>query len=150
MSGVVSYDLFSSRFPSTNGFTGDGGLFQYFTNNTGATSVLGTIVVASTAVSNAVSIAPASTQMPIGVIAESGVANGSPVKVVTYGKAYVLLKDGESATMGYWCGVSDTAGRMYQQSTVPATTDHNREIGHSLATTSSGTDVLSLIQMHFN
>lgn len=150
MSGVVSYGLFTYRFPGTNGFTSDGGLFEYFTNDTGATSVLGTIVVASTAVTNAVSTAPANSQMPIGVIAENGVANGSLVKVITYGKAYVLLKDGLSSTRGYWSGVSDTAGRMYQASTVPATVDHNREIGHSLQTVTSGTDVLSLVQIHFN
>src|SRR5574344_495476 len=143
MSGVVSYDLFSTRFPSTNGFTSDGGLFETFINDTGASSVLGTIVIASTSASNAVSIAPANSPMPIGIIAENGIANGSSVKVVTYGKAYVLLKDGESATRGYWCGVSDTAGRMFQASTAPSTTEHNREIGHSLATTGSGTNVLS-------
>ena len=150
MSGVVSYDLFSSRIPSSNGFTSDGGMYQTFTNNTGANSVLGTIVVASTSINNGVSVAPANSPMPIGIIAENGVVNGASVKVVTYGKAYVLLKDGLSSTDGYWCGVSNTAGRMYQASTVPATTDHNREIGHSLSTTGSGTNVLALIQVHFN
>jgi hypothetical protein len=150
MSGVVSYDLFSSRFPSSNGFTSDGGMYQVFTNATGVNSVLGTIVVASTAINNGVSIAPADSPMPIGIIAENGVVNGAPVKVVTYGKAYVLLKDGLSSTAGYWCGVSDTAGRMYQAVTDPITTDHNREIGHSLSTTGSGTDVLALTQIHFN
>lgn len=150
MSGVVSYELFSSRFPGTSGFTSDGGLFEYFTNDTGAASVLGTIVIASTAVANAVSTAPANSPMPIGVIAENGVANGSPVKVVTYGKAYVLLKDGETSNLGYWCAVSDTAGRMAQQSTVPSLPTHNQGIGHSLQTNASGTDVLSLVQIHFN
>ena len=92
----------------------------------------------------------ANTQDPIGVILESGISNGSPVKVVVYGKAEVLLKNGLASNRGYWCGVSDVAGRMYQSSSVPSTTDHNREIGHSLESKTSGTNVLSLVQLHFN
>lgn len=88
--------------------------------------------------------------MPIGVIYENGVTNGNPVKVVIYGRAEVLLKDGEAGFLGYWCGVSDTAGRMYQLSNAPSNTDHNREIGHSLEANSSGTNVLSMITLHFN
>lgn len=115
MSGLVSYELFNSRFPSgTNGFTSEGGIYEIFINKTGADSVKGTIVVASTSVDNAVSIAPAGSPMPIGVIYESGIADGSSVKVVVYGKAQVLLADGHAATHGYWCGVSSlVAGRMY-------------------------------------
>lgn len=150
MSGVVSYGLLTSKIGSgTNGFTSEGGMYETFINNTG-TSVKGTIVSASTSVNNAVDIAPANYQMPIGVIYQSGIANGSNVKVVVYGKADVLLKDGEAAVRGYWCGVSDNAGRMYQQSSAPGTTEHNREIGHSLNSVTGGTNVLSLIQMHFN
>jgi len=149
MSSSVSYELFSSRFPSSgNGFTPEGGMYETFVNNTG-TSEKGTIVVASTSVTNGVDIAPAGTYMPIGVIYESGIANGANVKVVTYGKAEVLLKNGEPSNLGYWAAVSDTAGRMYQEAT-PNPSEHNREIGHSLETKSSGTNVLSLIQMHFN
>jgi len=149
MSSSVSYELFSSRFPSSgNGFTPEGGMYQTFVNNTG-TSVKGTIVIASTSVTNGVDIAPISSEVAIGVIYESGITNGANVKVVTYGKAQVLLKDGEASTLGYWCGVSDTAGRMYQLASPNATT-HYREIGHSLETKTSGTNVLSLIQMHFN
>ena len=151
MSGVVSYDLFNSRLGSSGtGFTAEGGVYETFTSNLTGTTVKGTIVVASAEVDNGVDIAPANTVMPIGAIYESGIAQGSPVKVVVYGKAEVLLKDGQTAVHGYWCGVSDTDGRMYQAASVPSTTDHNREIGHSLASTGSGTDVLSLIQMHFN
>lgn len=150
MSASVSYELFAEKVgDSDNGFTSDGGLYETFVNNTG-TSVKGTIVIASKTIFNAVDIAPANSSMPIGVIYESGVANGSPVKVVVYGKAHVLLKDGQGATLGYWCGVSDTAGRMYQVSTVPSTTEHSLEIGHSLQSNVSGTNVLSLIQVHFN
>ncbi|MFA6860472.1 MAG: hypothetical protein WCR30_03705 [Clostridia bacterium] len=150
MSGVVSYELFSSRLgTSQTGVTSEGGIFETFINNTG-TSVKGTIVVASITVADGVDIAPIDSVMPIGVIYESGIDNGFPVKVVTYGKAEVLLKDGQSSTIGYWCGVSDTAGRMYQALTAPSTIEHSREIGHSLETTASGTNVLSLVQLHFN
>lgn len=151
MSGVVSYELFASRLGNgTIGFASEGAIYESFINATGAVSVKGTIVVASTTVANAVAIAPADSSYPIGVIYESGVANNALVKVIVYGKANVLLKDGESASVGYWAGVSDVAGRMYQLSTVPSTTEHTREIGHSLQTIASGTNVLALVQIHFN
>ena len=112
MSGVVSYELYNSRFPSDgNGFTTEGGVYETYVNNTG-TSVKGTIVIASTSVDNGVDIAPANSISAIGIIYESGIANGNNVKVVVYGKAEVLLKNDVAATRGYWCGVSDTAGRM--------------------------------------
>jgi len=151
MSGVVSYELFSAKVGgSGSGFTSEGGIYETFVNNTGVSSVKGTIVIASTTVYNGVSIAPANTEMPIGVIYENGIANGLPVKVVVYGKAQVLIKNGESSSYGFWCGVSDVAGRMYQTSLNPGTTSHNREIGHSLEAKTSGINVLSLVQMHFN
>lgn len=151
MSGTISYELFSARVGCTSsGFTPDGGIYETFINTTGI-SVKGTIVVASTTTNNAVDIAPIGSIMPIGVIYEDKVPNGSPVKVVVYGKAEVLLEDSQSATTGYWCSVSNTvAGRMLQQPSEPTDTNHNREIGHSLQTVDSGTDVLALIQLHFN
>ncbi|MDD2505612.1 MAG: hypothetical protein PHF21_05040 [Bacilli bacterium] len=149
MSGMVSYELFTTKMGSGSGFTSDGGIYQTFINNTGV-SLKGTIVSISTTVDNAVDIAPANSQMPIGVIYESGITNNNPVKVVVYGKAQVLLKNGEAASNGYWCGVSDVAGRMYQLSLVPSTTEHNREIGHSLEVKTSGTNILSYVQVHFN
>lgn len=151
MSGLVSYELFNSRFPSgTNGFTPEGGIYEIFINKTGTASVKGTIVVASTSVDNAISIAPAASPMPIGVIYESGIDDGSPVKVVVYGKAQVLLADGQGATHGYWCGVSNlVAGRMFQAALPPAL-QLSQEIGQSIQTSSDGTNVLSLVQIHFN
>lgn len=151
MSGAVSYELFNSKFPNgTYGFTSEGGLYETYDNRTGATSVKGTIVIASASYDDAVDIAPDGSVMPIGIIYESGIADGSSVKVVVYGKAQVLLEDGEASTHGNWCGVSSTTeGRMYQDATPPAA-QHFQEIGHSLQDNSSGTDVLSLVQLHFN
>lgn len=151
MSGAVSYELFAERMGSgSSGFTPEGGIFQTFVNNTG-NSVKGTIVVASTSIDNAVDIAPGDSLMPIGIIYENGIQNGNLVKVVTSGKAAVLLKNNEPANRGFWCGVSDTPGRMYQR-TDPTFTilEHSREIGHSLESKNSGTDVLALINLHFN
>lgn len=149
MSGIVSYDLFKTKLGTNDyGFTPEGGIYQTFINNTGI-SKKGTIVVASTTVSNAVDIAPANSTMPIGVIYEEGIENGFNVKVVTSGKAEVLLKDGEAANNGHWCGVSDAAGRMYQLIDV-LDSDYLKEIGHSIEQKDSGTNVLSLIQLHFN
>lgn len=150
MSGVVSYELFSSVIGGNgSGFVAEGGMYETFINNTGL-SVKGTIVIASTSVYNGVDIAPADSEMAIGVIYESDIANGSPVKVVVSGKTQVLLKNTTAASNGYWCGVSDVAGRMYQKSSAPSTTEHSREIGHSVESKASGTNVLSLVQIHFN
>lgn len=151
MSGVVSYELFAGKF-GTSGFTTEGGIYETFVNKTGDTSVKGTIVAASTTTDNAVYTAPASSTVPIGIIYESGIADGSPVKVVVYGKAQVLLVDSTgTSSNGFWCGVSSTPGRMYQASTAPTdVSEHSCEIGHSLESKASGTNVLALIQVHFN
>lgn len=150
MSSAISFERFTRQFSTTdNGFTEEGGFYETFINNTGADSIKGTIVVASTSVENAVSIAPASSQMPIGIIYENEIPNGCFVKVVTYGKAEVLLKDNTSSTSGFWSGVSDTPGRMFQIAS-PNTTEHFSEIGHSLQSKPGGTNVLSLVQIHFN
>ncbi len=151
MSGAVSYELFAEKTGGgSSGFTAEGGIFETFVNNTGV-SVKGTIVVASATVDHAVDIAPADSQMPIGVIYENGIANGSPVKVAVSGKAEVLLKNDTASVRGFWCGVSDAAGRMYQADAPPGTLEeNNRKIGHSLSTGDSGTDVLSMVELHFH
>lgn len=60
MAGIVGYDLFNSKVTNSGTwFTAEGGVYATFINNTGANSVKGTIVVASTALADAVQIAPA-------------------------------------------------------------------------------------------
>lgn len=151
MSGAVSYELFSEKAGGINcGFTPEGGIYQTFVNNTG-TSVKGTIVIASASVDNAVDIAPGESKVPLGIIYENGIANGALVKVVTSGKAQVLLENTKHSTRGHWCGVSPTAGRMYQKISAPTTiSEHSREIGHSLESKNSGTDILSTVQLQFD
>jgi hypothetical protein len=150
MSGTVSYELLNSKLGGgESGFTTEGGYYETFINNSG-TSVKGTVVIASASVYNGVDIAPANSTFAIGVIYENDVPNGSKVKVVVSGKAQVLLKDQQSATLGYWCGVSDVQGRMYQRNTLQSQDEHNKEIGHSLQSATAGTNILSLIQVHLN
>lgn len=150
MSGTVSYALLNGRLPTSSGmgFTPEGGLYITYINGTGATSVKGTIVVCSSTQDNAVSIAPASSLMPIGVVYDNGIANGGNIKVVVLGKAQVLLINGTTSTRGYWCGVGTTAGRMTQQSSPPSSATHNSQIGTALQSIASGTNVLALIQIH--
>jgi hypothetical protein len=132
------------------GITSDGGFFSTYTNRTGTDSVKGTIVISSANYDNAVDIAPTSSDMPIGVIYDNGVADGSPVRVIVGGRAQVLLQNTVASTRGYWCGTSSTAGRMTQQATVPSTTDHWKEIGHSMESVTGGTDKLAWVNLHFN
>lgn len=133
------------------GFTPDGGIYQTFTNQTGD-SVKGTIVMQAEGTDNAVDVASAGSPFAIGVIYEDSIANGSPVKVVVYGKAQVLLRDTEAATRGYWCALSSiTDGRMVQSAALPLLyTDYAEGIGISLETRSSGTDILAWVQLQFN
>ena len=151
MSSTVSLEYLNNVLPSVgSGVTPDGGFYITLTNKTGSISKKGTIVIASTTTDKAVNIAPSNSDNPIGVILENGVADGGEVKVVVSGKAYVLLQDGLSSTRGYWCEVSSTqAGRMSQLAN-PNLITHWAELGHSLESKTSGTNVLSLVVLHFN
>lgn len=131
--------------------TNEGGLAIRLYNKTGATSVKGTIVTpAGSGQDISVAVVPGDAEYPMGIVYESGIPDGSLMLVVVSGVAKVLLKDGEAATAGYWCGVSDTAGRMITANAVPGTPTHNREIGHCLETKSAGTSVLAMVNLHFN
>lgn len=151
MSSSVSLEYLNSVISNNgNGISADGGYYITLINKTGANSVKGTIVIASTTTDNAVGIAPIGSDSPIGIILENGVADGLPVKVVVSGKAYVLLADGLPSTRGYWCEVSSTqAGRM-SQLVNPSPSTHWAELGHSLESKTAGTNVLSLVVLHFN
>ena len=151
----ISYEFFTTKFGTDSpiGFTSEGGLYVQLINNTG-TSVKGTIVVASATagVNNAVDIASAGSQLPLGVIYEDGVADGDPVKVVVAGRAQVLLRNNESAVQGYWCGVSTlTAGRMVQSNLLPTLLATVMQgIGRSLETVLGGDDILAYVLLHFS
>lgn len=131
--------------------TPEGGVAIRVYNKTGAVSVKGTIVTpAGSGQDLSVATVPGDAEYPMGIVYESGFPDGALMLVVVSGIAKVLLKDGEASTAGYWCGVSDTAGRMFTANAVPGTPTHNREIGHCLETKAAGTNVLAMVNLHFN
>lgn len=146
---------------STGGYdrtcrTPDGGFAIRLTNNTGASSIKGTVVSACTNSPECVMLTPASWANPIGIIAESGVGTNQPVWVVTSGRALVLLKDGTSATNGNWVYMSDTAGRaaanigLYPDLTgLGGVQQHALEIGHSLGSFTNASTTLIPVNLHF-
>lgn len=121
-------------------------------NKTGAASVKGTIVEASTTTDMAFQVADANSDHPIGVVLDDGVADGGLCYIVVSGVAQVLLKDSTAATRGYWVKVSDAAGRADATVMDPPGADptHWDEIGHCLETKTGGTDVLVYVILHFN
>lgn len=155
-SGITLSGTYGTVINATAGGSGisaDGGVYITLTNQTGAASVKGTVVDVSSTVDNAFVVSPVSSQNPIGVVLESGIANGSPVKVAVSGKAYVLLKDGNAGTRASWCGVSpDVPGRIRQYPAPPSSSSslHFTEVGHSLENVTAGTNKLCLVNLHFN
>lgn len=141
---------FQSKFGSFSPkakYTPEGGLAVWLLNKTGGASVKGTVVMADTTTDNACKTADADTVYPIGVIYDSGVADGKMVWVVVSGIAQALLKNSTATTRGYTGFVSDVAGRMDTASGTPAT--HDREIGHCLESNAGGTDQLVNVVLHF-
>ena len=71
------------------------------------------------------------------------------------GIADVLLKDGETGTLGWWVQADAVAGRASMLVAPPAggvteLDQHMHEIGHSLQSVQSGTNVLCRCVLHFN
>ena len=148
MSSAISLEYLETILPVTSSGTGisaEGGLYITLINDTGSASVKGSVVRASTSIDNGFILAPAGSDEPLGVVLESGIANGSPTKVVVSGKAYCLIQDGLSATRGYWVGISNTvAGRVDFLVDPPST------VGHCVESVTSGTNKLALCVLHFN
>jgi hypothetical protein len=134
--------------------TPEGGIAIRLKNKTGAVSIKGTIVSGSPTDTEAFRVAVANSPVPFGIVYESGIADGELCWVVIQGVAEILIKDGTSATLSNWVGVSDTAGRataLGHPGTVPPEADlHNREMGHCLETKAAGVNVLVKIITHFN
>lgn len=136
--------------------TSDGGLAIKMLNDTGANSVKGTLVESSADVDNGFVVCGVSSNKVIGVVYEDGLPDGTDVFVVISGCAKVLLKDGTTATHGYWVVPSDTAGRADATQNIPTggqLQDHElhfHEVGHCTDTKEAGTDVLARCIIHFN
>jgi hypothetical protein len=136
-------------------FTADGGIAEKYINKTGAASVKGTVVCASSGTNNGVGKIVVDIPDPIGVIYNDGVADGSEVWVVTEGKAKVYFTGSTTRkylARGFITGdagyVSGQAFNEALPSTPFATDKHFYEIGHVLeARTGAG---LALTKLHFN
>lgn len=133
--------------------TGERGFLTKILNGTGVASVKGTVVSHSTSVDDAF-ILQANEFDAVGVVAEAGVADGVECWIWKNGSiCEVLLKDGESATRGYVAICADTDGRALNiavPTSTPADPQHFKEIGHVCESKTSGTDVLVLVDIHFN
>lgn len=134
--------------------TAEGGIAVRLVNATGAASVKGSIVSAGTG-TDGTFLLQAEEFDAMGVVYESGVANGQPCWVVVCGIAEVLLKDGTAATRGSWTKAADTDGRA-EVTTPPvgvgalATSEHFREVGHCIQSAPAGVNVLAKVVLHFN
>lgn len=133
-----------------------GGIAVRLVNRTGATSIKGTLVEAGYNENDSFNLADADDRQPMGCVEESGILDGEPCWVVISGIADVLIKDGTTATRGYWACASSVPGRADITNENPpgnGVAQHNqhfKEIGHCLQSAAAGTDVLVRIVMHFN
>ena len=137
--------------------TVEGGIAIPMINDTGATSVKGTLVCASSTADFAVEICAADEKDTVGAVYNDGVPNGDVMYVVVSGVADVLLEDNTTATRAYWARLSETqAGRADITNpnppggTIIEIDNHFAEIGHGLETVSAGIDQLARCVLHFN
>lgn len=135
--------------------TPDGGIAVKFKNRTGAVSVKGYVVTASSSYDNSVSLIVVDAPNPIGVIYESGIPDGGDVWVVVSGKAHIYFVGNTtrgnfargflSSDVGYVSG--QALSEAYPTSPF-ASDKHFYEIGHVLESrTGAG---LALTVLHFN
>ena len=127
-------------------FTNLGTPFVELINLTGAVSVKGT------SVSGDGFIIPTVPYDNIGVVYESGKANGVKTKVVLSGLCEALLEDGSTSGYGGWLRLSTNQLGRVVNTTSPGglgailTDDHFKEVGHCLTQTTAG-GINNLIKM---
>jgi hypothetical protein len=133
--------------------TNERGFLIKMINRTGAASVKGTLVAASTTADREI-IKQASEYDVFGVIEEAGVAEGSECWVWMTGSiCQVLFKDTVAPVRASVALAADTDGRADVAATPPpppSVDSHFKEIGHVLESKSAGTNVLALCILHFN
>lgn len=136
-----------------NTVTGERGHLVRMVNGTGATSVKGNLISASTTVDNQF-VLQANEFDAFGVVAESGIASGQECWIWVNGSTCeVLWENGQSSTRGYVAICAPTDGRALNvavPSSNPTVGEHFKEIGHVLQSKVSGTNVMVLCQIHFN
>jgi len=135
--------------------TPEGGYAVLLTNRTGAASVKGTIISTSPDYDNAVRLCPVDSPAPVGIIYETGIADGSNVWVVVSGIAEVLFVNNVErnwlARMSRSDDTTSEAGKGWGEilpSPPFATDKHFMEFGHILETKTAGSLTKCLI--HFN
>ena len=150
-------DLINQFLPTVDGrppirITVEGGLAILLTNKTGAPTVKGSVVEPDTTTDEAFKLSVADSYSAIGVVYQDGIVDGAACWVVIVGIAEVLIKDGTTATRGYWVGTADAIGRVdITNANPPGLVDaHFRELGHCIQSKASGTDVLAKVVLHFN
>lgn len=125
-------------------------IYKYIINNTGVASEKGRLVEMDTTTNQAI-FTTANSLEPIGVIDESGIANGDTMRIVVGGDTEVLLDDNVGCTAGDWASTGQIG---YADATVnPNPITHFQEIGHYSETVAAGgvgTHVLAKLIMHFN
>lgn len=145
----------SGTWKKNSGISEIGGQMIALTNKTGAPSIKGTLVNCSNTTDNAFSVETSEFDT-IGVVYESGIADGAECWVVISGIAQVLLVDGTASTRGYWTYADAVDGRanatlpLPSGGTIAALENHFKEIGHCLESKVAGTNVLAKVMLHFN
>lgn len=157
---IMIYNASSGRWENANQnanfkITPEGGYAIKLINRTGAVSVKGYAVTASSAYDNACSNIVVNVPNPIGVVYESGVADGSPMWVVVSGIAEAYFAN--TPTRGYLArgfltgDAGYVSGQILSEAipTSPFATDkHFYELGHILET--KGAPGLAKMVLHFN
>lgn len=151
----ASVDRFGTVANAKSAMNADGGLMIKMTNKTGANSVKGNVVRVNSAVDNSFVLAVDTAPDPIGIVYESGIADGAECWVVVSGIAEVYFIG--STTRGHLARtfIASEAGYVAGQAlseAVPsspfASDKHFCEIGHVIsARTGAG---LAKVVLHFN
>jgi hypothetical protein len=144
LGGVVALGYDSS--------TGERGFLVKIINRTGHTSVKGELISASPSADKE-AVLQANEFDTIGIVAESGIAEGSEMWIWGDNSiCQVLVKDATAFTRGYVALAADTDGRadnIAVPSTNPVVAQHFKEIGHVMESKGAGTNVLALCKIHF-
>lgn len=119
-----------------SGYTDIGGVAVKLTNKTGGNTVAGQLVIASTVTADAFDTALTNDDRVIGIVLDTGVADGSEAWIIHGGFAMVLM-DAGGAALGDRIVSSATAGSG-DVNNGPATGVHFQEVGHSVGTTGGG------------
>lgn len=136
--------------------TPEGGLAVALINQTGTSSVKGSVVSAGN--TSSTFVLQSNEFDSIGAVYESGIAQGSTAWIVVAGIAEVLLANNTFSTASNWVVAHSTDGRAdaSQPTPTPNTTTgehtlHFKEIGHCLETKAATTSEQTVkIIIHFN